>query len=105
MRLARRDRAAPAREERHGGVRSVTEGNAAGARRWPSALPPPRRGPLRERADAGDGGGDRGTAGREPQREMTILEVLARLMVCGTNGKGAIGAKAYLTVTTTVLPG
>ena len=45
------------------------------------------------------------TAGREPQREMTILEVLARLMVCGTNGKGAIGAKAYVTVTTTVLPG
>ena len=36
---------------------------------------------------------------------MTILEVLARLMVCGTNGKGAIGAKAYVTVTTTVLPG
>ena len=32
--------------------------------------------PLRERADASDGGGDRGTAGREPQREMTILEVL-----------------------------
>jgi len=27
------------------------------------------------------------------------------LMVFGTNGKGAIGAKAYVTVTTTVLPG
>ncbi len=36
---------------------------------------------------------------------MTILEVLVRLMVVGTNGKGAIGAKAYVTVTTTVLPG
>ena len=63
------------------------------------------RRPRRERADAGDGGGDRGTAGREPQREMTILEVLVRLMVFGTSGKGAIGAKAYVTVTTTVLPG
>ncbi len=36
---------------------------------------------------------------------MTILEVLVSLMVFGTNGKGAIGAKAYVTVTTTVLPG
>ena len=36
---------------------------------------------------------------------MTILEVLVRLMVVGTNGKRAIGAKAYVTVTTTVLPG
>ena len=36
---------------------------------------------------------------------MTILEVLVRLMVFGTKGKGAIGAKAYVTVTTTVLPG
>jgi len=61
--------------------------------------------PLRERADASDGGGDRGTAGREPQREMTILEVLVSSMVFGTNGKGAIGAKAFVTVTTTVLPG
>ena len=32
--------------------------------------------PLREGADAGDGRDDRDTAGREPQREMTILEVL-----------------------------
>jgi len=59
------------------------------------------RRPLRERADAGDGG----AAGREPQREMTILEVLVSLMVFGTNGKGAIGAKAFVTVTMTVLPG
>jgi len=36
---------------------------------------------------------------------MTILEVLVRLTVFGTNGKGAIGAKAYVPVTTTVLPG
>jgi len=36
---------------------------------------------------------------------MIILELLASLMVFGTNGKGAIGAKAYVTVTTTVLPG
>ena len=49
--------------------------------------------------------GDRDTAGREPQREMTILEVLVSSMVFGTNGKGAIGAKAFVTVTTTVLPG
>ena len=103
--MARRDRAAPAREERHGGARALQERHAAGARRWPSALPAPRRGPLRERADAGDGGGDRGTAGREPQREMTILEVLVSLMVFGTSGRGAIGAKSLVTVTTTVLPG
>ena len=61
--------------------------------------------PLREGADAGDGRGDRDTAGREPQREMTILEVLVRLIDFGTNGKGAIGAKGFVTVTTTVLPG
>ena len=36
---------------------------------------------------------------------MTILEVLVSSMVFGTNGKGAIGAKAFVTVTTTVLPG
>ena len=36
----------------------------------------------------------------EPQREMTILEVLVSSMVFGTNGKGAIGAKAFVTVTT-----
>jgi len=52
-----------------------------------------------------DGGGDRDTASREPQREMTILEVLVSLMVFGTNGRGAIGAKSLVTVTTTLLPG
>jgi len=60
---------------------------------------------LREDADAGDGGGDRDISDREPQREMTKLEVLVTLMVFGTNGKGAIGAKLLVTVTTTVLPG
>ena len=99
MHLARPSSAGPRGASR--GARALQERRAAGARRWPSALPAPRRGPLREGADAGD----RGTADREPQREMTILEVLVRLMVFGTNGKGAIGAKAYVTVTTTVLPG
>src|SRR5207302_10764433 len=36
---------------------------------------------------------------------MTILEVLVSLMVFGTNGSGAIGAKSLVTVTTTLLPG
>jgi len=49
--------------------------------------------------------GDRDTADRERQREMTRLALLVSLKVFGTNGKGAIGAKSFVTVTTTVLPG
>ena len=61
----------------------------------------PERKPPLQANDAGD----RDTADRERQREMTRLALLVSLMVFGTNGKGAIGAKSFVTVTTTVLPG
>ncbi len=47
----------------------------------------------------------RGCDPARAQREITMFEVLVRLMLFGTNGKGAIGAKAFVTVTATVLPG
>src|SRR5436190_6952246 len=59
---------------------------------------------------AGSAGALRTGRGQRPdptglQREITIFEVLARWMLFGTNGKGAIGLKVLRTVTTTVLPG
>src|SRR6266852_5484133 len=100
---------APARSERrHGSARAYRRVRRSASGRASSPAVSDARIRTVEAARASSGPAHSGAAAgarSRPQREITIVDLLVRLIVLGTNGRGAIGAKGYVTVTTTRLPG